>query len=116
MTEDQYWKVIGTLGNLTWVPQGRVPDLGVAERKKELLKMTRYGLELVRTSPQIARWSADEIEARSQRLGRARAPDLARARGARCAVPLVVGNWKMNTTLGRGAGAGAARWCPACAS
>ena len=38
VTEDQYWKVIGTLGNFTWVPRGRAPDLGVAERKKELLQ------------------------------------------------------------------------------
>jgi len=66
--EDQYWKVIGTLGNLTWVPKGRMPDLGVAERKKELLKMTRYGLELVRDFSSVERWSAQEIEARSQRL------------------------------------------------
>ena len=53
MSEDQYWKAIGTLGNLTWVPKGRAPDLGVAERKKELLRMTRYGLELVRDFAEI---------------------------------------------------------------
>jgi hypothetical protein len=68
VTEDQYWKVIGTLGNLTWVPKGRMPDLGVAERKKELLRMTRQGLELVRDFAQVERWSAAEIEARSLRL------------------------------------------------
>ena len=69
VSEDQYWKVIGTLGNLTWVPKGRMPDLGVPERKKELLRMTRYGLELVRDFAQAERWSAQEIEARSKRLG-----------------------------------------------
>jgi hypothetical protein len=68
VTEDKYWKVIGTLGNLTWVPRGRMPDLAVAERKKELFKMTRYGLETVRDFAQIERWTAHEIEARSQRL------------------------------------------------
>jgi len=68
VNEDQYWKVIGTLGNLTWVPRGRMPDLGVTERKKELFKMTRYGLETVRDFAQVERWTADEIEARSRRL------------------------------------------------
>jgi uncharacterized protein with ParB-like and HNH nuclease domain len=68
VSEDQYWKVIGTLGNFTWVPRGRAPDLGVAERKKELLKMTRYGLDLVRDFAQVERWSAQEIENRSRRL------------------------------------------------
>jgi hypothetical protein len=69
VTEDQYWKAIGTLGNFTFVPRGRAPDLGVAERKKELLRMTRFGLELVKDFAQIPRWSADEIERRSRRLG-----------------------------------------------
>jgi uncharacterized protein with ParB-like and HNH nuclease domain len=68
VTEDQYWKVIGTLGNFTWVPRGRAPDLGVAERRKELLRMTRYGLELVKDFSQISRWTAEEIENRSRRL------------------------------------------------
>jgi hypothetical protein len=68
VTEDQYWKAIGTLGNFTWVPRGRAPDLGVAERKKELLRMTRYGLELVKDFAQIQRWTAEEIENRSRRL------------------------------------------------
>ncbi|HEY0582481.1 MAG TPA: DUF262 domain-containing protein, partial [Chloroflexota bacterium] len=68
VSEDQYWKVIGTLGNFTWVPRGRAPDLGVPERKKELLKMTRYGLDLVRDFAQVPRWTADEIENRSRRL------------------------------------------------
>ncbi len=68
VTEDQYWKVIGTLGNLTWAPKGRMPDLGVAERKKELFKMTRYGLETVRDFAQIERWTAEEIQARSRRF------------------------------------------------
>ena len=68
VSEDQYWKVIGTLGNLTWVPKGRMPDLGLAERKKELLKMTRYGLETVRDFSSVERWSADEIRARSRRF------------------------------------------------
>jgi hypothetical protein len=68
VTEDQYWKLIGTLGNFTWVPRGRAPDLGVAERKKELVRMTRYGLELVKDFAQISRWTAQEIENRGQRL------------------------------------------------
>jgi hypothetical protein len=67
--EDQYWKIIGTLGNFTWVPRGRAPDLGVAERKKELLKMARYGLELVKDFAHVERWTAEEIEKRSRRLG-----------------------------------------------
>ena len=67
--EDQYWKIIGTLGNFTWVPRGRAPDLGVAERKKELLRMRRYGLELVNDFAEIERWTASEIENRSRRLG-----------------------------------------------
>ena len=66
VTEDQYWKVIGTLGNFTWVPRGRAPDLGVAERKKELLRMTRYGLELVKDFAQVERWTAEEIEQRGR--------------------------------------------------
>jgi uncharacterized protein with ParB-like and HNH nuclease domain len=68
VTEDQYWKIIGTLGNFTWVPRGRAPDLGIADRKKELLKMTRYGLDLVRDFATIERWTAEEIEQRSRRL------------------------------------------------
>jgi hypothetical protein len=66
--EDQYWKSIATLGNFTWVPRGRAPDLGVAERKKELVRMTRYGLELARDFAQVERWTADAIEQRSRRL------------------------------------------------
>jgi hypothetical protein len=66
--EEQYWKSIGTLGNFTWVPRGRAPDLGVAERKKELLRMTRYGLELVKDFANVERWTADALEARSRRL------------------------------------------------
>jgi Protein of unknown function DUF262 len=66
--EDQYWKLIGTLGNFTWVPHGRAPDLAVPERKKELLRMTRYGLELVKDFARVPRWTAAEIEARSRRL------------------------------------------------
>ncbi len=68
VSEDQYWKLIGTLGNFTWVPRGRAPDLGVAERKKELLRMTRYGLELVKDFATIPRWTAEEIENRAHRL------------------------------------------------
>jgi hypothetical protein len=68
VSEDQYWKLIGTLGNFTWVPRGRAPDLGVAERKKELLRMTRYGLELVKDFAQVERWTAQEIEDRAHRL------------------------------------------------
>ena len=67
--EDQYWKIIGTLGNFTWVPRGRAPDLALAERKKELLRMTRYGLELVKDFAHIERWTAEEIDNRSRRLG-----------------------------------------------
>jgi len=66
--EEQYWKIIATLGNFTWVPRGRAPDLGVAERKKELLRMTRYGLELVKDFARVERWTADAIEDRSRRL------------------------------------------------
>jgi hypothetical protein len=69
VTEAQYWSTIGTLGNFTWVPRGRAPDLGVAERKKELLRMARYGLELVKDFSSIERWTAQEIENRSRRLG-----------------------------------------------
>src|SRR5579859_2385608 len=68
VNEDQYWKAIGTLGNFTFVPRGRAPDLGVAERRKELLRMTRYGLELVKDFAGISRWTAEEIENRSHRL------------------------------------------------
>jgi Protein of unknown function DUF262 len=68
VTEDQYWKAIGTLGNFTFVPRGRAPDLGVAERKKELLRMTRYGLELVKDFSAVGRWTSEEIESRSRRL------------------------------------------------
>ena len=66
--EEQYWKSIGTLGNFTWVPRGRAPDLGVAERKKELLRMTRYGLELAKDFAGVERWTAEAIEERSRRL------------------------------------------------
>ena len=69
VTEAQYWSTIGTLGNFTWVPRGRAPDLGVAERKKELLRMARYGLELVKDFSSIERWTAQEIQNRSRRLG-----------------------------------------------
>jgi hypothetical protein len=40
----------------------------VAERKKELLRMTRYGLELVKDFAQVERWTAQEIEDRAHRL------------------------------------------------
>jgi hypothetical protein len=66
--EEQYWKIIGTLGNFTWVPRGRAPDLGVAERKKELLRMTRYGLELVKDFAHVERWAAEAVEERGRRL------------------------------------------------
>jgi uncharacterized protein DUF262 len=66
--EEQYWKSIGTLGNFTWVPRGRAPDLGVPERKKELLRMTRYGLELAKDFASVERWTASAIEERSRRL------------------------------------------------
>jgi hypothetical protein len=66
--EEQYWKSIGTLGNFTWVPRGRAPDLGVGERRRELLRMTRYGLELVKDFAGVERWTADAIEQRSRRL------------------------------------------------
>ncbi|GAC1319490.1 MAG: DUF262 domain-containing protein [Chloroflexota bacterium] len=69
VSEDEYWKIIGTLGNFTWVPRGRAPDLGVPERKKELVKMTRYGLDLVHDFATISRWTAEEIDNRSRRLG-----------------------------------------------
>ena len=69
VAEDDYWKVVGTLGNFTWTPRGRAPDLGIAERKKELLRMTRYGLELVKDFASVERWTADEIGKRSRRLG-----------------------------------------------
>jgi Protein of unknown function DUF262 len=69
VSERDYWSIVGTLGNFTWVPRGRAPDLGVAERKKELLRMTRYELELVRDFASIERWTVAEIEARSKRLG-----------------------------------------------
>jgi hypothetical protein len=68
VNEEQYWKLIGTAGNFTWVPRGRAPDLGVADRKKELLRMTRYGLELAKDFASIPRWTASEIESRSMRL------------------------------------------------
>jgi hypothetical protein len=68
VTEEQYWKLIGTLGNFTWVPHGRAPDLGIAERKKELMRMTRYGLELVNDFASVPRWTSEAIEARSHRL------------------------------------------------
>lgn len=67
--EEHYWKLIGTLGNFTWAPRDRAPDLGVAERKKELFRMTRYGLELVKDFASIERWTAEEIQKRSRRLG-----------------------------------------------
>jgi hypothetical protein len=68
--ESQYWKVIGTLGNLTWAPKGRSGSLplGVAERKHELRRLTRQGLELVRDFAQVQRWTAEEIEQRSCRM------------------------------------------------
>jgi uncharacterized protein with ParB-like and HNH nuclease domain len=68
VTETDYWKTIGTLGNFTWVPRGRQPDLNVADRKRELLRMTRYGLELVRDFSPIERWTRAEIDNRSHRL------------------------------------------------
>jgi len=68
VSEEQYWKIIATLGNFTWAPRGRAPDLGVAERKKELVRMTRYGLELARDFAKVDRWTAEAIEQRSQRL------------------------------------------------
>ena len=83
MSEDQYWKIIGTLGNFTWVPRGRAPDLGVAERKKELLRMTRYGLELVKDFAQVDRWTAEAIEQRSRASGGARSAGVAAVRRAR---------------------------------
>jgi hypothetical protein len=68
VSERDYWSIVGTLGNFTWVPRGRAPDLGVAERKKELRRMTCYGLELVRDFADVERWTAGQVEARSRRL------------------------------------------------
>jgi len=69
VNEAQYWSTVGTLGNFTWVPRGRAPDLGVAERKKELVRMTRYGLELSKDfAAHAERWTAEAIEQRSRRL------------------------------------------------
>jgi hypothetical protein len=69
--EGQFWKVIGTLGNLTWVPKGRSGSLplAVAERKHELKRLARHGLELVRDFASVERWTAEEIEQRSCRMG-----------------------------------------------
>ena len=51
------------------MPRGRAPDLGVAERKKELVRMTRYGLELAKDfAAHAERWTAEAIEQRSRRL------------------------------------------------
>ena len=68
LREEGYWKVIGALGNFTWTPKGRVPNLGVAARKKDLLRMTRNGLGLVKDFAEVERWTAEEIERRSRRL------------------------------------------------
>lgn len=72
VNEEQYWKLAGTLGNFTWGARGRWPSLRVVDRKRELQKMSRYGLELVRDFSDVERWSAGAIEERSRRLaGRA---------------------------------------------
>jgi hypothetical protein len=70
LPEDQYWRAIGVLGNFTWLARGRAPDLGVAERKRELLRMARYDLGLVRdlADGALACWTSYEIERRSRRL------------------------------------------------
>ncbi|MDE3076961.1 MAG: hypothetical protein KGJ86_16210, partial [Chloroflexota bacterium] len=66
--EELHWKLVGTLGNLTWGARGRSVSLRVAERKRELARLTRYSLELSRDLAQVERWTADEIEGRSRRL------------------------------------------------
>jgi len=65
--EEGHWRLVGTLGNLTWALKGKYPSLHVEQRKKELA-LARQGMELPKTFPTAQRWTAAEIEDRSQRL------------------------------------------------
>ncbi|MBV8087182.1 MAG: DUF262 domain-containing protein, partial [Chloroflexi bacterium] len=65
--EDGYWRVVSTLGNMTWALKGKYPSLRVEQRKKELA-LARQGVELPKTFPGGERWAAADIQDRSRRL------------------------------------------------
>ena len=68
-SQELHWRLVGTLGNLTWGVPGRGSlSLAPAERKREFSQVNRYGLELGREVSATERWSATEIESRSRRL------------------------------------------------
>jgi hypothetical protein len=66
--EQRYWRLVGTLGNLTWNLRGQSLSLGVPARKKELRQTGRFGLQLNRELAESERWTAEVIEERSRRL------------------------------------------------
>ena len=66
--EDVHWRLVGTLGNLTWGQRGTSLSLTPAERKKELLAVARQGLELSRDLQGVSQWTAAAIGDRSRRL------------------------------------------------
>jgi hypothetical protein len=66
--ENAYWRVALALGNLTWKLRGTSPSLGVAERKRDLLRVARYGLALVPKLAAGSRWDAEAIEQRGRTL------------------------------------------------
>jgi hypothetical protein len=68
VTEEEHWKLVGTLGNFTWKARDQAPSLKVAERKRELGRLARYGLELARDAAGVERWTAAAIEERAARL------------------------------------------------
>jgi hypothetical protein len=65
--EDGYWRLVSTLGNMTWALKGKYPSLRVEQRKKELA-LARQGVELPKTFPPGEHWTAAGIEDRSRRL------------------------------------------------
>jgi hypothetical protein len=66
--EEAHWRLVGTLGNITWVLKQKPPALRVVERRADLARLTRSNLELVRDYTHIEHWTATEIEQRSARL------------------------------------------------
>ncbi len=66
--EDLHWRLVGTLGNLTWGRRGASYSLTPAERKRELAQLGRFGLQLSRDLANKTPWTANMIQDRSRNL------------------------------------------------
>ncbi|HUZ78672.1 MAG TPA: DUF262 domain-containing protein [Chloroflexota bacterium] len=68
VTEDAYWRLVTTLANFTWAARDHSPSIRVAERKRDIAKVARGGLELARDIAHTERWTAEALAERGRRL------------------------------------------------